>query len=357
MATGELLLAWQAHFKAAVCAAFSECGSLLVTGGADGLVHVWDIADLTEPQSSVHRPAATLSGHTMTVSALSFLPGSGLSGGPSAARLVTASADRSVRWWDLASLTCLLNVTLPVGLTSICLGSGGRVVYAGSVDGCVYAVGSAALSISEGESSKPFASFVGHTAAVSAVSVTASGDTLVSASDDGTVRVWDTLTASLLASWSVGDSSSSGGGGSASGASESSAIKRAAVTSMALISGRPVGLGAGARSAAASAQHLTVASLRKHKTHTPAGINGASISVLNERTTIAPLRVRIPDAAVARAADAALSTSWSVLTAIEALIAPTSNQSENEQELQKRIAALEDENARWKAIASKMLKK
>jgi WD40 repeat protein len=63
--------------------------------------------------------SATWSGHTMALTHLAFAPLSGLCGGPAAARLVTCSLDRTVRWWDVASTRCLRTVTLPTGATAL----------------------------------------------------------------------------------------------------------------------------------------------------------------------------------------------------------------------------------------------
>jgi WD domain, G-beta repeat len=367
VATGELLRAWQAHFKAISCAVFSDCGSLLVTGGGDGIVHVWDVASVADVEAPTPPAAVTWTGHTMAITAVAFAPGSGLSGGPAAARVISASADRSVRWWDVASQMCLLNVVIPSAATTLCAGPSGQVWYAGALDGCVYTLGGTAPpvpgTIDDGNSK--FA-FVGHTAAVTAVCITVNGETLVTASDDGSVRVWDTLSCTQLASWAASEGGSGGDSTTTAAAAAAAAAAapvhansaRAGVTSMLLVNGRPAGLAAGARSAAASAQHLTLATLRKHQTPTPVGFNNVT-----SRVAIVPLTVHLPDAAVAKEADDALANAWRVLMSIEAAtvgggsvtLDSANEATDNQQQLLKKIAGLEADIVRWKAVAGKLM--
>lgn len=362
VATGELLRAWQAHFKAISCAVFSDCGSLLVTGGGDGIIHVWDVASVADVDAPTPPAAVTWTGHTMAISALAFSPGSGLSGGPAAARVISASADRSVRWWDVASQMCLLNVAIPSAATTLCSGPSGQVWYAGALDGCVYTLGGTAPptpgTIDDGNSK--FA-FVGHTAAVTSVCITVNGETLISASDDGSVRVWDTLSCTQLASWAASEGGSGGDSNTATASAAAAPVQansaRAGITSMLLVNGRPAGLAAGARSAAASAQHLSLATLRKHQTPTPVGFNNVS-----SRVAIVPLAVHLPDARVAQAADDALANSWRVLMSLEAatvggdsVTLDTTNDTTDNQQLIKKIAGLEADIVRWKAVAGKLI--
>lgn len=42
VASGFLLRVWPAHYKAVSALSFTKCGTYLVTGGRDGLLHLWD---------------------------------------------------------------------------------------------------------------------------------------------------------------------------------------------------------------------------------------------------------------------------------------------------------------------------
>jgi WD40 repeat protein len=69
--------------------AFAPDGQTLATGGADGAVRLWDLADRARP-----RPLGPLQGHTDAVSSVAFAPDGTM--------LATGGADNTVRLWDLA---------------------------------------------------------------------------------------------------------------------------------------------------------------------------------------------------------------------------------------------------------------
>lgn len=50
--TGELLVKWQAHFKAASKLVVTQDGEMLVSGGGDGLVRAWCISSLLSDSGS-----------------------------------------------------------------------------------------------------------------------------------------------------------------------------------------------------------------------------------------------------------------------------------------------------------------
>ena len=56
-----LLKSWPCHFKAVACLAITTCGTFLVSGGKDALVHVWT---LLECVGSVWRAPRPQMSHT-----------------------------------------------------------------------------------------------------------------------------------------------------------------------------------------------------------------------------------------------------------------------------------------------------
>lgn len=43
IASGNLLLSWQAHFKSITSIKFTPCGNFCITSSADGMVRAWDV--------------------------------------------------------------------------------------------------------------------------------------------------------------------------------------------------------------------------------------------------------------------------------------------------------------------------
>lgn len=220
-ASGALLRSWPAHYKAVSCLVFSDTGGVLVSCGDDTLVCAWLLAEVLDLQRDNPAAAAaaamttarveplhTWSDHTLPVTCLHLGMGEG------SAVLVTASLDRSVKLWALATGQLLRSLTLPAGVTSVTLDAGEHVLLAGCADGSIYevslvgtqqqqqlqgvtrgpaaAAGAAGSSAGAGVVGGPGSCcYEGHTKAVSCLVVTPDGEQLVSGCEDGTVRVWD----------------------------------------------------------------------------------------------------------------------------------------------------------------------
>jgi WD40 repeat protein len=146
-------------------AATADC-RLAVSGADDRTVRVWDLE---------HRaPVGVLEGHTGWVKAVAISPDGRLA--------LSGGDDETVRLWDLVELRQLAeyDADVPVGAVAF-LPSSGRVLAAAGVD---------TLVLRDDDLSQ-MASLAGHTDWVRALAVSADEGTLVSGSDDGTVRVWD----------------------------------------------------------------------------------------------------------------------------------------------------------------------
>ena len=75
-----------AHEKPVTAIAFHPDGMRLATGGADNMVHIWDLA--------IRERVASLRGHNWTIRALAFSPDGRL--------LASGSGDRTIRLWDVS---------------------------------------------------------------------------------------------------------------------------------------------------------------------------------------------------------------------------------------------------------------
>ncbi len=85
--SGAVVRVIQAHEHGADCAAFSPDGALLVSGGRDHQVKVWDVENPSD------QPLVTLEGHDKPVLTVAFHPAGEL--------IVSGSGDNTVRLWGL----------------------------------------------------------------------------------------------------------------------------------------------------------------------------------------------------------------------------------------------------------------
>lgn len=207
--SGDLMASFQGHFKAITVAQFTKCGLYLVTASLDGMVRMWDTIDVvaattaglgeetsSRTKNAMFTPYRSWSPHTLSITGL-HLQGSG-SIGASPLRVMSCSLDRSLVLYDVAAGQQCLRRALPEGAESIVCNTMGDHVCIGSTSGVIYLINVSAAAHAASTVPKTGEASVevleGHSRRVSSMSFSIDNCTLVSGSEDGSVRVWDTWT-------------------------------------------------------------------------------------------------------------------------------------------------------------------
>ena len=136
---GDLLITFKAHYRPCTCLAWSDCGRYLLTGGADGMVHVFSLMDLVDTTYLLNNnnnssnqsivPYHTWSVHHLPISSMIHLAGG---------RIASASEDGQVVVMEVYSQTVLATLQFPHGIR--CLAYHNGRLLAGSSRGVVYLV-------------------------------------------------------------------------------------------------------------------------------------------------------------------------------------------------------------------------
>jgi WD40 repeat protein/serine/threonine protein kinase len=218
VASGRRLRVLDGHHGVVRCLAWRADGRWLASGSEDGTVKVWDPATgelhasfTTEGEQRA--TACAFSGDTLAVGT-----GSGqvmliatdagtsetlghhadwaraLQFDGTGTRLVTASADRTVRVWDVPARKQLAELHgAGDALIAVALSPDGKEVVASGRDARAYVwdVASGALRLS----------LAGHKGVVWHVEYSRDGSRIVTSADDGSARIWDAQTGGLLATF------------------------------------------------------------------------------------------------------------------------------------------------------------
>eukprot|EP00960_Hanusia_phi_P041146 754856-Hanusia_phi.AAC.9 len=89
--SGKTRGAWEGHTGAIRIAEFSPCGNVIATGGYDRMIRLWDVRTAKQ----IENVWAPLKGHTAAVRTLAF--------SPCGTKLSSGGADTTVRVWELGS--------------------------------------------------------------------------------------------------------------------------------------------------------------------------------------------------------------------------------------------------------------
>ncbi|XP_042018765.1 protein ROOT INITIATION DEFECTIVE 3-like [Salvia splendens] len=196
VATGKLLKKWHAHYRAVTCLAFNDDQSLLISGAEDGCVRVWSlflIFDAVRREETRNLFEYSFHEHSLRVTDVK----TGYGG--CNAIIVSASEDRTCKVWSLSRGKLLRNVIFPAVIDAISLDPGEHAFYAGGRDGKIH-IAALNAPISQNSNNGPhvLGSLAEHSKAVTCLASSADGFLLVSGSEDGMIRVWDTRTRNII---------------------------------------------------------------------------------------------------------------------------------------------------------------
>ena len=213
------------HFKRITSMVFTSDGSSVACGSEDCCVTQWGIAEMScgttneEDGTNDVNPAKRWTSHQLVVLDVC----ASKAAGAGADVVLTCSADRTVRVFTTTSALgdeCLRTFEMPKPITAVMLDGEDRSAFAGSDQGEVYemnlngapmianandgGIGGANENENEEEEKKKtkeksnesnanenFRTYRGHNGAVASLHCTRDGSTLISSSEDGTIRFWD----------------------------------------------------------------------------------------------------------------------------------------------------------------------
>jgi hypothetical protein len=175
-----LIKAIPAHTQYINGMALSKDGKRAVTVSLDKTVRVWDLEAGKEVQMFAHQRSVRQVALT-----------------PDGKKAVTSSFDNTVRVWDVDAGKELLQLPHPGMVWAVAIAPDGRRVYTGSGggpgqdDGSVTPnAGNNQVRVFDLTTGKEVRVLSGHAGYVTTLSLSADGRTLVSGSNDGTVRLW-----------------------------------------------------------------------------------------------------------------------------------------------------------------------
>ncbi len=170
-------------FSLVVSLAFSPDDKLLVTGGADGEIRLWQVADVKQIFS--------FRGHNNWISSVAFSPVSKASPEGIGKIIASCSHSRSLKLWDFNTGKCLKILRGHTNkVRQLSFNSSGTILASCGNDKII--------KLWDVNTGKCIKTLQGHTGKIFTVAIAPNGNILASGSNDSSVRVWDISTGTCL---------------------------------------------------------------------------------------------------------------------------------------------------------------
>ncbi|KAJ2945244.1 hypothetical protein O0L34_g9315 [Tuta absoluta] len=196
IASGSLLTIINRHYQKVTMVKFTPDGKYFVSAAEDGMVMIWalttvaahpEVELVTQTMAGQHDPVYIFSDHSLPVTDL-CVSKTGMHG-----RLCTVSSDRTCKIYDLTTGEMLLNTVFDVPLSAVTFDVLELNIFVGTTEGNIYQ-----LSLTNPprnrdmlvNTEKDCPTFTSHTKAVTCLSVSLDGETLMSGSNDEQVILW-----------------------------------------------------------------------------------------------------------------------------------------------------------------------
>lgn len=196
IASGNLLSIINRHYQKVVAIKFTPDGKYFVSAAEDGMVMVWSLATVAahpevelvaQTTAGQHDPVHIFSDHSLPVTDM-CISKIGMHG-----RLCTVSSDRTCKIYDLTSGEILLNLIFDIPLSSITMDVLELNIFIGTIEGniCQFSLTNPPRNkdlLVNTDADCPM--FISHSKAVTCLSVSLDGETLMSSSSDEQVILW-----------------------------------------------------------------------------------------------------------------------------------------------------------------------
>ncbi|XP_049878735.1 WD repeat-containing protein 18 [Pectinophora gossypiella] len=197
VSSGSLLTILNRHYQKVVMLKFTPDGKYFISAAEDGMVMVWSLTTIaahpevelvTQQTAGQHDPVYMFSDHSLPVTDL-CVSKTGIHG-----RLCTVSSDRTFKIYDLATGTLLLNVVFDAPLSSVTMDVLELNCFIGTTEGKIHQLNLTNAprnrDVVYADAEKNCPTFKSHTKAVTCLSVSLDGETLMSGSNDDQIILW-----------------------------------------------------------------------------------------------------------------------------------------------------------------------